>query len=120
MFLIRVNDGNASSLQLDIRKVVNLEVASDRPGLVAHCVTASAEIPVEKTTIFARSPFNIAALELMLKLTSFSATIAGKKYELRPDLVGPLEVVGTPGGDVWEGLGDTLDGFGNTLEDLLG
>ena len=91
MFLIRVNDGNASSLQLDIRKVVNLEVASDRPGLVAHCVTASAEIPVERTTIFARSPFNICALEVMLELTSFSATIAGKKYELRPDLVGPID-----------------------------
>ena len=62
-FLIRVNDGNSSQLQLDIRKVVNLEVASDRPGLIAHCVTASAEIPVERTTIFARSPFNICALD---------------------------------------------------------
>ena len=90
-FLIRVNDGNSSQLQLDIRKVVNLEVASDRPGLIAHCVTASAEIPVERTTIFARSPFNICALEVMLELTSFSAMIGGKKYELRPDLLAPID-----------------------------
>ena len=97
-FKVRVNEGPAADDEtINLRKKVQVGIARmERPNTdyMARSITSSFRLPMRRVSLFFRQPFNIAACETLLELTSFTGYIPGKKdvnkkseiYEFRPDL----------------------------------